>query len=120
MDAEKLREAFAKFDSDGSGLIDSAELKAALRAAYDHCGEEISEDTTNQMAEVSKPIFLFTFVRYIAGVEFKSTSWQFNILLETPNKTNDIADKALQTSHTHVLSCMLIQSEQLQCVPPRC
>ena len=54
MDEEKLREAVAKFDSDGSGLIDSAELKAALQAAYNDCGEQISDDIVNQLAEVSQ------------------------------------------------------------------
>jgi Ca2+-binding EF-hand superfamily protein len=61
MDEEKLREAFARFDTDGSGLIDSAELKAALRAAYIDCGEEISDEDIDQLADVRQRECLFNY-----------------------------------------------------------
>jgi Ca2+-binding EF-hand superfamily protein len=69
MDEDKLREAFARFDIDGSGLIDSAELKTALRAAYIDCGEEITDDDLEQLADVSHQHDTFAHSRRRRGAE---------------------------------------------------
>lgn len=51
-DEEKLREAFTKFDTDGSGYIEAAELKEALKVALESCEGDISDDKIDEYAEV--------------------------------------------------------------------
>ena len=53
-DEEKIREAFAAFDADGSGLIDSGELKAAFLAAFAALEIETDDEKVDEHVEVRK------------------------------------------------------------------
>jgi len=48
---EKLREAFAKFDTDGSGYIEAAELREALRTVLESCEVDLSDELIDEYTE---------------------------------------------------------------------
>jgi len=50
-DEAKLKEAFAKFDKDGSGYIEGDELKEALKSALENCDDDISDDKIDEYAD---------------------------------------------------------------------
>jgi len=50
-DESKLREAFAKFDTDSSGYIEAGELKEDVKAALESCESDVSDGKVDEYTE---------------------------------------------------------------------